>query len=172
MEQCQFCGSNNVRQLSVNHMSVLECQLCGEYSGPSDGIEIMRDLSNADQRGIDLDIYPLVKLLESINGFRVSSATSGDADLLIPPFVAFTVQSSEIKWLEKLLSSLRHIADKCHTRWIIQVTMQKQLTFEMKPNFAVLGDSLNRFDIRHAIEDLPMLEQTLARDMHLSWWNK
>jgi len=173
MEQCQFCGSNNIKQITLQHQSLLLCQLCGEASGSTTAVALYHELKEAEHRDMDPDIFPLVKLFETIPGFTVSAASYGEADLLIPPFIAFHLQSiSHMKWLEKLMISMRHADGKTRTHWIVQVTLLNQLTFELKPDFAIFSHSLDRHAIKNVQSDIPTLLQNLDRDMNLSWWSQ
>lgn len=172
MEQCLYCGSTSTKQIRVDIHTVTQCQLCGEHTGPSEALEILEDRRAARERNVPLEVYPLVKLIERIPGCTVDSASEGNADLLIYPFVNFHIDPHCLQRLEKLLLSLRHANEQAHTRWIIQATLQHTLTFELKPNFAVMPDSLNRHDIKQSVHDLPALIRTLSRDMDLSWWNQ
>ena len=171
MATCPHCGSDSLRQRMVDNRTALECLRCGEFSGDAAAEQFLHDKSAAAQRGMDDSIFPFVKLLENQPGCAVLSASSGDADLLIPPFVSFHVEPGAARQLEKLLTSLRNYGGtRC--RWIVQATLQPGLCYELKPDFAVLGYALRRQDIAAAVADLPQLLQHIERDSQLAWWTK
>ena len=170
METCPHCGSRHVKSIIIEQRTAFVCQLCGEYSGHPDAEAALADRREANSRHLDETVYPLVKRLEMIPGLSVTSASGGDADLLIPPFITFTCDPARWPGLEKLLIALRNVKDT-RARWIIQATLQPKLAFELKPDFTVLPYALRREDLQGVGADIAKLQQMLERDMKLAWWN-
>ena len=55
-------------------------------------------------------------------------------------------------------------------RWIIETTMQRKLTFHLKPRYNRHAADVPAGRIADAIADLEVLAQTFRRDRDLAWF--
>ena len=69
--RCDECGSTQVAEAEVEGATVELCALCGHVQGDEEQVALVRDRREAEERGFDPAVYPLVRALEQVPTFRV-----------------------------------------------------------------------------------------------------
>ncbi len=77
MAACDECGSHQMKRRVVDDVTLEECGLCGHLQGDEMVIARLEERVDAEERGYDPLVYPLVKSLEMVPTFRVSAASVG-----------------------------------------------------------------------------------------------
>ncbi len=131
---CDTCGCANLHHKMLEGHSIAECQLCGELHGDPDDLQNIEEIREGDVQGYDREIYPLVKTITMITGFKVLSASAGFQSKGAPPFVNFKIHGPKARvWLEKVITSLMMANRELEKRWVVEVTLIDGLSFTLKP---------------------------------------
>ncbi|MHC5009570.1 MAG: hypothetical protein ACYTG6_01330 [Planctomycetota bacterium] len=170
MAVCEECGSHRVAMADVDGARIDVCDLCGHLQGEGPQVALLRERQEAEERGFDPRIYPLVKALEGVPNFRVDSASAGRPDRAEYPFVFLRVAGDGLRDLERLLTSLEMANKDTKRRWVVELSLQRGLLFILRPRFWKAILDITAEDIREARSDLPVLAQVIRRDVKLGWW--
>jgi hypothetical protein len=168
--ECDVCGCHDVHRADVEGVFVEECRLCGNLQGDDEAVARIEELREGRREGIEDAVYPLVKALRAIPTFRTISSCGGHLERREPPFVWFTIESDTLRYLERLSTSLAMAGRRTRCRWVIEATMQRKLTFELKPRFYRHASEVDQGKIADAIADLGILARVFARDRDLAWF--
>ena len=168
--ECDVCGSHNVSRRRIEDALVEECNLCGNLQGDDDAVQTINDLRTGRTRGLDDAIIPLVYVLEGAHVFRVVKATAGWAEGGEPPALFFTLTQNDTIHVERLLRSLELANRETHLRWLIELSLQHEIVYILRPRFWKPAEEISPEEIRLARSDLQVLASRLRRDLALSWW--
>jgi hypothetical protein len=169
--ECACCGSRHLRQQEISGYIVYECDLCGELHGRADDIETIKAQMDAEDLGIEKGIWPLVRTINKIDSFRTFSSCEGHPDQGVLPHVSFYIQKDDMGGLEKLAASLEMAKRKTAKSWRLEVMMESQLGFVLRPNVQFVSKEGAAREILTAQRDVLTLSKQLERDMSLSWWH-
>ena len=170
MDVCEECGSHQVEPAVVQGVEVQQCGLCAHVQGNHERVALAEQRMEAEQEGYSQIVYPLVKALNSVPTFRVSSASAGRPDSGEYPFVFMRLIPGGLKDLENLLTSLEMANQSTQRRWVVECALQRGLLFILRPRFWKPIMEINAVDIREARSDLKLLAEVVERDSKLSWW--
>ena len=106
---CESCGSHQVRPATVAGFAVEECDLCGHVQGDDDQVAKLAVHREAEERGVDPEIYELVQALEQVPTFRVDQASAGRPTTSEYPFVFLRLATGALPHLERLLTSIEMV---------------------------------------------------------------
>ena len=167
---CETCGSTQVRPTKLEGFQVDQCGLCGHVQGDGTQVAQLALHREAEERGLDPAVYPLVQALEQVPLFRVDQASAGRAKTAEYPFVFLRVAAGGLPHVERLLTSLEMANHQTKRRWVVECSLQHGLLFIVRPRFWKPVLEINATDVREARSDLPLLAQAIRRDVQLSWW--
>lgn len=169
---CDECGNRSLTTVTRDGGLVLECELCGALSGDDAAVERVRLSREAQDRGHDPVVYPMVRAIERIAGLRVARAGAGDPAQRTWPFVQMHgTDGRALQGIENLVKSLALGATNSGgMHWVVEVEYQARLTFTLKPRFHRDTDRIDAQLVHVAQRDLQRLCANLERHMHLSWW--
>lgn len=167
---CDACGARRVVPRVVEGVELHQCELCDHLHGDDAAIERAELRLEARERGLDPDVYPLVRALERVPTFVVAGAEAGDPDLHEYPFVFLRLKEGGLAHMERLLTSLEMANRETRRRWVVETTLQRGLLFVLRPRFWKRVAEITADDIRDARADLEVLGRVLARDVALPWW--
>lgn len=174
--QCPQCGCHTFEHNVVEGFSVLECGVCGYIDGKDSVVAEIEDIRLAREQNIDLEIWPLVKIINRLPNIKTFSSCGGhieaDGRHPLPPYVQFDITSETHLTLEKLLTSMNMSNKRTSARWIIQVNMDKALTFTMRPVFSLGITDLSVTQIGQAQKDIAIIAGHLERDLRLKFWHR
>lgn len=170
MATCEVCGSHQIEIATISGEQVEVCGLCGEIHGDPDARRREEDRQEAEDRGVDPLVYPLVRALERVPKFRVEQASAGRPGTPEYPFLFLRLAAGALPHLESLLTSLEMANRTTRRRWVVECTLQRGLLFILRPRFWKPILEINAEDVREARQDLPILAQTIGRDVALGWW--
>jgi hypothetical protein len=170
MATCDECGSHQVGPARIEGVDVEVCGLCDHIQGDPEAVARIEERREAEARGVNPTVYPLVKAMESVPSFRVSAASAGRGETSEYPYVFFRVQVGGLKDVERLLTSLEMANQSTKRRWVVECSLQRGLLFILRPRFWKPILEIDETDIREARGDLELLAEVLARDVQLSWW--
>lgn len=161
---CDTCGCSNIRHQEIEGYGVAECQVCGALHGDPDVVSRIEEIREGDALQFDREIYPLVRTINMITGFKVIGARhDGPGDL---PYVHFKIHGPKARvWLEKLMTSLTMANRELPGRWMVEVLLIEGLTFSLTP----VPGSVQRAE---ALVGLELLTRAIRRNMNLSWWHE
>ncbi len=171
MAICEECGSHQIEAAVVSGIEVQRCGLCEHLQGDPAVVARIAERQEADDRGFNPIVYPLIKALELVPTFRVAGASAGRAETSEFPFVFLRVADGGLRDVERLLTSLEMANESTRRRWVLECTLQRGLLFVLRPRFWKAVLEINEDDIREARQDFKVLAEILARDVKLSWWN-
>lgn len=170
MPSCDECGSQQVEESLVEEVEVLVCRLCGHLQGDGSNVRLVEERLEAQERGFQPAVYPLVKALEAVPTFKVSAASAGRPARAEYPFVFLRVKEGGLADVERLLTSLEMANRVTQRRWVVECSLQRGLLFILRPRFWKAVLDISAQDIEEARADLPLLADTLRRDVALGWW--
>lgn len=170
MDACEECGSHQVAAAIVEGVEVERCGLCDHVQGPLAAVELVSERREAEELGFSAIVYPLVKALELVPSFHVTSASAGRVETSEFPFVFLRVAPDGLRDVERLLTSLEMANQTTRRRWVVECTLQRGLLFILRPRFWKAVLEIDHVDIREARQDFKVLAEILARDVKLSWW--
>ena len=168
--ECDSCGSRNIARREVEGHLLFECNLCGNLEGDDAAITHIEELRVGRDRGIDEEVIPLVTALESSGVFRLVQASAGNPKRNESPHVFFHLTKNDTTYLERLLKSLELANRETKLRWIVELTLQREIVYVLRPRFWVPPSQVTPDDIRVARTDLATIARRLRRDLALSWW--
>jgi hypothetical protein len=168
--ECDVCGSHNVARRMIDGVLLEECNLCGNLQGDDEGVRAVEELRAGRRRGLDEDLIPLVTALETTGVFRVVQAAAGDPSANEAPHIFFSLTRNDVRYLERLLRSIELANRRTRLRWLIELSLQHEIVYILRPRFWRPPSDISPDDIRAARKDLPVLGQQLRRDLSLSWW--
>ncbi|MBL8752969.1 MAG: hypothetical protein JNK15_06665 [Planctomycetes bacterium] len=169
MHTCLECGNSDMRVRVVDGASVHECGLCGARFGDRRAVTSLNDADMAATRGIGAGIWPLVRVLERLQGVVVRSSAAADPEAGALPFVELGATSADcLVQLENLAKSLRLGAGTLRLPWCIEVDYQQHLAFVLRPRLP--DGPVHKALVRDADHDVEMLWRQLERDTRLAWW--
>ncbi len=169
--ECEECGSFQVEQTTLEGVLVLECGLCGNLQGDDESISHVELVREAREKGVDPSVYPLVRVLDRMPGFRVVRSESGDDRRMVWPFVQLAISTGALASLENLVKSLALSGEGQLLHWVVEVEYQSFLAATLKPRFHRSVSNIGQNEVRVAQADLQQLHKNLTRDMRLSWWH-
>jgi len=147
-----------------------ECNLCGNLQGDDEAVRRIVELREGRDRGLDDEISPLVAVLESAKSFRIVQASGGLPAQGEPPGVLFTLTRNDTRPIERLLKSIELSNRETKLRWVVELSLQHEIVYIIRPRFLKPPCDITRSEIREARKDLPILTRRLRRDLSLSWW--
>lgn len=168
--ECDACGSHNVSRREVEGHLLYECNLCGNLEGDDQTIARIEELREGRARGLDDEVVPLVAALESTGVFRLVQASAGNPRRNESPHVFFSLTKNDTSYIERLLRSLELANRETKLRWLIQLQLQNEIVYILRPRFWRPPSDVAPEDIRVARRDLATLARCLRRDLALSWW--
>jgi hypothetical protein len=170
--ECDDCGSHNVSRREVEGFLLEECNLCGHLQGDDEAVDLVEELHRGRARGLDDAVIPLVSVIESAGVFRLVQASGGEPRRIEWPYVFFTLTKNDTRYIERLLRSLEHANRETRMRWLIELTLQKEVVYVLRPRFWKSPADITPDEIRNARSDLAVLARRLRRDLGLSWWRE
>ena len=171
MATCEECGNSQIAPDRVEGVEVRVCQLCGAVQGEGEAVGVARQRIEARERGFQPEVYPLVLALETVPTFKVSAASAGRPQRSEYPFVFLRVrEDGGLVDLERLLTSLEMANRGTKRRWVMELTLQRGLLFILRPRFWKAVQEITTTDIEEARADLPILAESIRRDVGLTWW--
>jgi hypothetical protein len=171
MAECEVCGSHQLLPVSIEGVELQQCGLCDHLHGDTRALaeeEVRRD---GEARGFHPVVYPLVRALETVPTFHVTSTSVGRAETGEFPFVFLRLDAGGLKDMERLLTSLEMANETTKRRWVVECSLQRGLLFVLRPRFWKAILEIDDVDIREARGDFKILADILARDVQLSWWS-
>ena len=168
--ECDVCGSRNVTRKDIEGGLLEECNLCGNLQGDDEAVARVEDLRSGRDRGLDDEVIPLVAALESTNLFQVVQASAGDPKRNAAPSIFFHLVKSDTRYIERLLRSVELANRKTRLRWLIELSLQKEIVYILRPRFWKSPADITPTDLVVARKDLRVLAERLRRDLELSWW--
>jgi len=169
--ECDVCGSARVIRREVEGYLLEECQLCGNLQGDDEAVARVEELREGRQRGFDDEIVPLTAALESTGVFKVVHSSAGDPRTNESPYLFFSLLKNDTAYIERLLRTLELANRETRLRWLIELSLQKEIVYMLRPRFWMPPAQISPEDIRTARKDLPVLARLLRRDLSLSWWH-
>lgn len=169
MATCEECGSRQVLEVEIDGVLLERCPLCDHVQGDEAGVAHVQDRIEAEELGYDPAIFPLVKSLDSVPTFRVTSASPGHPGRGEYPYVFLRVAEG-LSDVEHLLTSLEMANRSTKRRWVVELSLQRGLLFILRPRFWKAILDITADDILEARADLALLALTIGRDVRLSWW--
>lgn len=170
--ECEVCGSRNVVRKRIEGHLLEECNLCGNIQGDDQAVARVEELRQGRERGLEEELIPLVSALESTEMFRVTQATAGNPATGESPHVFFRLARNDASCLELLMRSIEMANRKTRLRWLIELSLQHELVYILRPRFWKPPSAITTEEIERARADLPVLSQQLRRDVELSWWKR
>jgi hypothetical protein len=166
---CQECGSEDLSVTTLDGVTVEVCGLCGALGGAEVAVQKVLRTREARAHGVDVQVWPLVRVLGGLPGLAVLQSHGGDVAVRSLPFVQFgATGEAGIFQLENLCKSLAVSARQRRLLWVVEAEYTRQLAFSLKPRIvpghwtpAVLAD---------AQHDLEAIAAALQRDVRLSYW--
>ena len=168
--ECDVCGSRNVSRHDVEGVLLEECNLCGNLQGDDEAVSHIENLRNGRARGLDDEIIPLVAVLEVVHAIRIVHASAGIPDQGEPPHVFFALVKNDTRPIERILKSVELANRETKLRWVLELSLQHEIVYMLRPRFLKPPRDITRAEIREARKDLPLLARRLKRDQSLSWW--
>jgi len=168
--ECDVCGSHNVSRRDVEGWLLEECNLCGNLQGNDEAVARISDLREGRDRGLDDEVAPLVAVLESAKVFRLVQATAGEPARNEAPHVFFHLTKNDNRYIERLLRSLEMANRKTRLRWLLELSLQNEIVYILRPRFWKSPADITPDDLAVARKDLQTLADQLRRDLSLSWW--
>lgn len=169
VDVCPECDNRDMRVRVVDGAPIHECGLCGARFGDRAAIERLEDTEEATRRGIDLEVFPLVRAFDRVPGLLVREASAGDPERQAMPFVRLGPASAgAMIQLENVTKSVLLAAGELRRHWVIEVEYQRNLLFVLKPRLS--GRPATPEGVREAQLDLDVLRRHLERDVKLQWW--
>ena len=168
--ECDVCGSHNVARREIEGYLLEECNLCGNLQGDDEAVERVEELRAGRDRGIDDEITPLISALEDTGAFRLIHSSAGRPTANEAPHVFFSLLRNDTTWIERLLRSIEMANRETRLRWLIGLSLQKEIVYILRPRFWMPPSEISPEDIRVARKDLGILANRLRRDLGLTWW--
>ncbi|MEM7202160.1 MAG: hypothetical protein AAF628_17965 [Planctomycetota bacterium] len=173
MAKCEECGSAHLSELEPGPALVLECELCGALTGNDLAVGRALLRREAVERGVDPDLYPLVRLLDTLPGLRVVTSHGGDPQARVWPMVQLAPTTPDAwRSIENLVKSLTLSAARHDVHWVVEVEVQTRLVLTLKPRFHRGTAEITAAQVSQAQRDLQRVQQNLERDTGLSWWGR
>ena len=169
-EYCPECGNKSLRTIVQNGHQFEECDLCGYISGDEESIQQIFEEQEATEYEIDVPIYPLVRELNEIKGIRTVNSCGGRTDVLMLPFVDFTISDHLHKVLTNLLTSLKLSNRETVGNWYIEPYIHTELAFSLKPRIVQDIKYITPSQIREFRHDLRIIVRNLQMHRNLGWW--
>jgi hypothetical protein len=169
--ECDVCGSRNVTRRDFEGGLLEECNLCGNLQGDDEAVARVEELRAGRARGLDDEVIPLVTALESTKVFRLVQASAGDPQRNAAPYVFFHLVKNDTSYIERLLRSIELANRKTRLRWLIELSLQKEIVYILRPRFWKSPADITPEDLVVARKDLRVLANRLRRDLQLSWWH-
>lgn len=168
MDTCPECGNSDMRVRLVRGVPVHECGMCGARFGDRWALAEIDDAEAAAERGLPVEVWPLVRTLEHLPGCRVREASAGEVRRGESPSLAIGATSADgLLQLENLTKSLQLGAGGLQCRWRIVVEYRRDLVFVLAP---VPEGPVTATTIAAALADLEIVRTNLERDSRLRWW--
>ncbi len=171
--ECYECGNDSMMPRTIAGELVYECWFCNALEGNASAVNEAYMEREAEKRGMDSEVFPLVQVLEKIPNFKVRKVSGGSVEDRIPPFVYFHIDDRKdgLRQLEQVLQSMEMSQRKTHRVWTVEARfMSAELRFALRPRFMKSIQELEAAEILEAQEDLRLLADRLGRDIELSWW--
>ena len=168
--ECDVCGSHNVTRREIEGYLLFECDLCGAIEGDDQAVQRIEELRAGRERGLDDEIIPLVAVLESAKVFKVVQASAGEPARKEWPYIFFSLTRDDTTYIERLLRSLELANRRTAKRWLIELSLQHEIIYILRPRFWKSPADITGEEIRIARRDLMLLAERLRRDLSLSWW--
>ena len=162
--ECEVCGSRNVARREIEASLVEECNLCGNLQGDDKAVAHIEELRAGRERGLDDEVIPLVTALEGTGVFHILQAS------IRPPEILFGLNHNDAKYIERLLRSIELANRETKLRWLIELSLQHEIVYDLRPRFWRPPADITEDDIALARGDLTILGRRLRRDLSLSWW--
>ena len=168
--ECEDCGSHNVRRRDIEGHLVEECGLCGHLQGDDGAVALIEELRRGRERGLDDVITPLVTALERAEVFTIVQAFGGNVAQGEYPSVLFRLPGNDATYVERLLRTIELANRELKHRWLIELSLQHQLVYILRPRFWKSPSEILRSEIEQAQQDVALLARRIRRDIRLSWW--
>jgi hypothetical protein len=169
VQSCPDCGNHGLSVRLVDGVSVRECELCGARFGERQAVAALGDRDEAKARGIDGDVWPLVRTLSALPGIVVRRSMGVSSPPPTLPFVEVALGTADgLLQLENLAKSLRLAAGTLQLHWQLVVEFQQNLLFVLKPHHP--GGPVTAAEAQAAAADVDRLARQIGRDQRLSWW--
>ena len=171
--ECYECGNDSMMHRTIGGELIYECWFCNALEGNAAAVHEAYLEREAEKRGMDPEVFPLVQVLEKIPNFKVRKVSGGSVEDRIPPYVYFHIDDGRdgLRQLEQVLQSMEMSQRKTRLVWAVEARyMSAELRFALRPRFMKPIQELEADEIRKAQEDLRLLAGRLGRDIELSWW--
>ena len=163
--ECDVCGSRNVTRRDIEGGLIEECNLCGNLQGDDKAVAHIEEMRAGRERGLDDEVIPLVAVLEGTGVFHIVQAS------VRPPEILFGLKQTDTRYIERLLRSIELANRETTLRWLIELSLQHEVVYDLRPRFWRPPADITETDIEAARRDLPVLARRLRRDLSLSWWH-
>ena len=168
--ECDDCGSRNVTRREIEGHLLEECNLCGHRQGDDATVALLDEMEAGRERGLDDHVIPLVSVLESAGVFRVVQASGGEPARIEWPYVFFALTRNDTRYIERLLRSIELANRETRMRWLIELSLQKEIIYILRPRFWKSPADITADEILNARADMGVVARNLRRDLSLSWW--
>ena len=162
--ECDVCGARNVTRREIEGALLEECNLCGNLQGDDKAVAHVEELRAGRERGLDDEVIPLVTVLEGTGVFHIVQASVN------PPEILFRLKRNDQRYIERLLRSIELANRETKLRWMIELSLQHEVVYDLRPRFWRPPHQISTEDIAAARLDLPVIARRLRRDLSLSWW--
>ncbi len=167
---CDECGNYGVVRQARYGQPIDVCELCDALYGMPELVEHIESDREADARGIDRLIFPLVRELDEIHGVRCFETSEGDPAMKIPPFANFHIgNDGALHILEALLTSLSASNRLVRGHWHIEVLLSASVGFSLRPKLPPDEGRQSPW-IELCQQDIEILARQFAAHKKLPWW--
>lgn len=159
---CKNCGSDHVIAKMIEGFNVMECQVCEEIHGEPDIIKKVEDIREAKLESVDPVIYPLLKMMTNIPNFKIQFTCPGYPHEKVPPYLSFRIVQDKMKQLERFMEALLEANKHTKLHWVVEASFQRELIFNLKPEFNCDAYNISTEQICIAQKDLAILKEHIS----------
>ena len=169
MDLCPDCGSRQIETRVHDGDVVHECGLCGALGGEPASVRRVLAHREARAAGVDPDVWPLVRVLDTLPGLRVLAQKPGGAARGLPSVQWQLLDLRGLAQLENLGKSLQLARRSLRLPWRIELEFEFGLVFTLQARPEL---PCGQEQLAHARADLEQLARAVERDRRLSWWQR
>jgi len=171
IEVCPECGNRSFERKFLWGKQYSECMYCEFISGDDEIIEIFDNIKEAEDNELEIGIYPLVRVLNSIKGLKTFESCAGHPEVNMRPYVDFHISEHFERLLTNLVTSLNLSNRETNAHWYLEPFIHAKLAFTLKPHVLVESEELYKL-ITNVQNDIPKIVRNLKIHQNLGWWRK